>query len=568
MPAIETIKLRRGTAAAWTAANPILATGEPGYESDTGNLKIGDGTTAWTALPYRIDTGAYVGVAGSQSMTGGAGWPGALTISDGVFTPESAYGEPLGPYVLAVTTLQNPPNPPAAADGSGNIPIISVARLEGTPANTSNGRLFADALLVRIDLDAYNDSAITKAYATGIETDVALSGTLNAQNVTGDYVAPILYPTASGTITNLFLVESDSIQGAAAASGLTITNFHGGHFARPVVSTNTVASCSLTSGSNQVTVTSGGFPLVAVGMTVTDIHGTTNIPAGTTVSAISGNTLTLSANATGSLTESLNFSPNVTVTNALSLWADVGQLFKTNGGSLDPNQLFTINDTNSGQRKSLRVTGNGTLEFYNNAATAPPLMALTDGGGLIWGHPLRPSGVHFETVPRASMTGGSAALTSGALMMVAIELPGNFPVSNIGFASTSSGGATSPTHWWFGLFDSNLNGLAFSADQTTAAWGAGGYKSLAIASAWNGSSYAAASSYTTPSHGTYYLGVMMAASTPVTIMGANLGSNTMASQSPVLEGTSTTGLTTPPSGSSQFTAAALTAGTVYPYATV
>lgn len=46
------IKLRRGTAAAWTAADTILALGEPGYEADTGKLKIGDGDTAWTSLPY------------------------------------------------------------------------------------------------------------------------------------------------------------------------------------------------------------------------------------------------------------------------------------------------------------------------------------------------------------------------------------------------------------------------------------------------------------------------------------------------------------------------------------
>lgn len=41
---------RRDTAANWTAANPVLADGEIGLESDTGALKIGDGSTAWNAL--------------------------------------------------------------------------------------------------------------------------------------------------------------------------------------------------------------------------------------------------------------------------------------------------------------------------------------------------------------------------------------------------------------------------------------------------------------------------------------------------------------------------------------
>jgi len=48
----QRIQLRRGTAAEWTAANPVLAVGEPGVETDTGKQKFGNGTSAWTALPY------------------------------------------------------------------------------------------------------------------------------------------------------------------------------------------------------------------------------------------------------------------------------------------------------------------------------------------------------------------------------------------------------------------------------------------------------------------------------------------------------------------------------------
>ena len=46
------IKFRRDTAANWTAENPVLALGEPGFEQDTNKLKIGDGETAWTGLDY------------------------------------------------------------------------------------------------------------------------------------------------------------------------------------------------------------------------------------------------------------------------------------------------------------------------------------------------------------------------------------------------------------------------------------------------------------------------------------------------------------------------------------
>ncbi|MCA9130694.1 MAG: hypothetical protein KDB22_26585 [Planctomycetales bacterium] len=46
------IQFIRGTAAAATSADLTLLAGEPGYETDTGKLKIGDGSTAWTSLPY------------------------------------------------------------------------------------------------------------------------------------------------------------------------------------------------------------------------------------------------------------------------------------------------------------------------------------------------------------------------------------------------------------------------------------------------------------------------------------------------------------------------------------
>src|SRR5690348_5127181 len=46
------IQSRRDTAANWTATNPTLAAGEPGYETDTGKLELGDGPTAWNALAY------------------------------------------------------------------------------------------------------------------------------------------------------------------------------------------------------------------------------------------------------------------------------------------------------------------------------------------------------------------------------------------------------------------------------------------------------------------------------------------------------------------------------------
>jgi hypothetical protein len=52
MPELQKIQFRRDTAAGWTAANPVLSAGTPGFETDTGKLKLGDGTKDWKTLPY------------------------------------------------------------------------------------------------------------------------------------------------------------------------------------------------------------------------------------------------------------------------------------------------------------------------------------------------------------------------------------------------------------------------------------------------------------------------------------------------------------------------------------
>jgi hypothetical protein len=49
---------RRGTAQQWTTANPILAAGEIGFETDNNRFKIGNGATAWTALDYFANSAA------------------------------------------------------------------------------------------------------------------------------------------------------------------------------------------------------------------------------------------------------------------------------------------------------------------------------------------------------------------------------------------------------------------------------------------------------------------------------------------------------------------------------
>ena len=58
-------QFKRGAAQRWIEVNPVLQQGEPGFEYDTGKLKIGDGFTPWMALPY---INQDIGVSGQEEM--------------------------------------------------------------------------------------------------------------------------------------------------------------------------------------------------------------------------------------------------------------------------------------------------------------------------------------------------------------------------------------------------------------------------------------------------------------------------------------------------------------------
>jgi hypothetical protein len=48
------ILLRRDTSTNWETNNPILSLGEPGVETDTLRVKLGDGVSNWQTLDYAI----------------------------------------------------------------------------------------------------------------------------------------------------------------------------------------------------------------------------------------------------------------------------------------------------------------------------------------------------------------------------------------------------------------------------------------------------------------------------------------------------------------------------------
>jgi hypothetical protein len=101
MPVVTQIQIRRGTAAEWTSTNPTLASGEQGFETDTGKMKIGNGSTAWNSL-------AYIGAGTVTSITAGTGLSGGTITSSGTIAIDSTVATLTGTQTLTNKTLTDP----------------------------------------------------------------------------------------------------------------------------------------------------------------------------------------------------------------------------------------------------------------------------------------------------------------------------------------------------------------------------------------------------------------------------------------------------------------------------
>lgn len=167
---------------------------------------------------------------------------------------------------------------------------------------------------------------------------------------------------------------------------------------------------------------------------------------------------------------------------------------------------------------------------------------------------VRPSG-RYETCSRLRV-GTESTPSSGWLYLVPIWLPKGKVISSIGFISGNTAAASLTNHW-FTLHDLNRVALARTADATTAAWAASTAKELAIAQTTAGT----ASSYSTLYAGFFYLGVMIAGTTPPSLI-AEGRLIAGAATAPGL-GATNSGQTTPPTVTAgAFTAAAFSGSAI------
>lgn len=148
-----------------------------------------------------------------------------------------------------------------------------------------------------------------------------------------------------------------------------------------------------------------------------------------------------------------------------------------------------------------------------------------------------PSGLRAQSMRALDVRTDASVLTTAVLTTVAVPLQVGDLVSNITFKSGATA-ADTPVNWWFALYSSASTPalVGQTADQTTTAWAANTVMTKALTTA-----------YRVPSTGVYYVGIMVKATTPPTILGASVGlagASASILSSKVLAQTSGSGLTT------------------------
>jgi len=226
-----TIQIRRDTAANWTSQ--VLFDGEIGYETDTGNFKVGDGVTAWSALAYQFpySTGlktsalsATLSVDNANDRVGiGTSTPAQTldVVGTAAVSGNTTVGGTLG--VTGATTLSDTLGVTGATTLSDTLGVTGLTTLAGdlavnggdiTTTTTGTARLFnSNATVVQIGQSAQVSIGATTGTTT-IRNAATIAGDLAVNG--GDITT-----TITGTAT-LFNSNATTLNVGSAATTVTI----------------------------------------------------------------------------------------------------------------------------------------------------------------------------------------------------------------------------------------------------------------------------------------------------------------------------------------------------------
>jgi len=206
---------RRGTASQWTSANTVLAAGEFGVETDTGQFKIGDGTTEWTSLPYfkdtidlNIDAKAPIN---SPTFTGNVVLP-TNTVIGSVSSSEIAVLDGITATTAELNTLDGitaSTNELNILDGV-TADASEINRLDGLLASTAELNTLIGITASSAELNILDGATLSTSELNTLDGITATTTELNyVDGVTSsiqtqlDSKAPVNSPTFTGTVSGI-----------------------------------------------------------------------------------------------------------------------------------------------------------------------------------------------------------------------------------------------------------------------------------------------------------------------------------------------------------------------------
>ncbi len=196
------IQVRRGTTSQWNTANPTLEEGEIGYNSTLGQMKIGDGSTAWASLYYIENSstlgsslGSYILDSDKSAINGVAELDGSKNIlaPAGIIFEGTAdaYETSLvvtDPTADRTITFPNATGTVVLADGSGNVTVSGNLTVSGTTTTI-------DSTTVSVVNSFVFEGATADAYETTLTiVDPTADRTITLPNVTGTVVTTGNFP--------------------------------------------------------------------------------------------------------------------------------------------------------------------------------------------------------------------------------------------------------------------------------------------------------------------------------------------------------------------------------------
>jgi len=189
------IQLRNGTASAWTSANPTLAVGEMGVETDTGKFKVGTGSTAWNSLAY-----AAVGTVTSVGLSA----PSIFTVTG---SPVSSSGTLAISYSGTALPVANG-GTNATSAGITAFNNITGYTASGATGTTSTNLVFSTTpTITNPTVTNYVETLYSANTSTAITVDLA-NGTVQNLTLTGN--ATITMPTAVAGKSFIIILSQDA----------------------------------------------------------------------------------------------------------------------------------------------------------------------------------------------------------------------------------------------------------------------------------------------------------------------------------------------------------------------